>query len=124
MTAINFEASRRRWHNHIGFWSNWGTAVLRRNGSPDRPCVACVTQFSPRERMGSMINPDDRKIRLSALTPDGITPLSPEPDQEHDRLIVFNPDGSEQAPYRMVVKPKRQEPVAGMVLFWTLQVRV
>lgn len=124
MTGIDFEASRLRWHNQIGRWSNWGGAVLRRPGSPDRPVVACVTQFSPKERVGQMIDPEARKARVSALVPDGSAVLTPEPDRERDSLIVFNPDGSEQPPYRIVAKPGRTEPVAGMVLFWTLQVRV
>lgn len=120
--TINFTATQLRWHKHIGSWSNWNKNVLRRTGSPDRDCTVCVVEFSPRERQGSMVNPEDRKAMLSALSLDN-TPLTPDPDQERDRLIVFNPDGTEQPAYRMVAKPGREEPVPGMVLFWTLQVR-
>ena len=123
MTAIDFAASRLRWHNHIGYWSNWGKAVLRRPGTADRLCVACVTEFRPRERVGNMVDPEARKARVSALAPDGVTVLDPAPDRERDSLIVFNPDGTEQPPYRIVAKPGREEPVAGLTLFWTLQVR-
>ena len=123
MTAIDFTASRLRWHNHIGFWSNWGKAVLRRGGV-DRACVACVTQFTPQERRGMVMNPEDMKARVSALVPDASAVLAPDPDQNAgDVLVVFNRDGTEQGPYRIVQKPKRQEPVAGLNLFWTLQVR-
>lgn len=124
MTAIDFTASRLRWHNHIGYWSNWGRAVLRRVGSPDRPCIACVTEFLPRERVGGMIDPEARKARVSALAPGGVAELAPAPDRERDSLIVFDEDGvTEQPPYRIVAKPGRKEPVAGLTLFWTLQVR-
>ena len=119
---IDFTASRLRWHDHIGRWSNWGKAVLRRQGVPDRACVACVVEYSPRERQGMVINPEDRKAMVSALTPDKNL-LTPDPDQEHDRLVVFNKDGTEQPSYRIVVKPGRAEPVAGLTIFWVLQVR-
>lgn len=97
--------------------------MLRRAGSPDRLCVACVTQYMPKERVGKTIDPEDRKARLSALQPDGVTVLTPDPDRERDSLIVFNPDGTEQPPYRLKAKPSREEPVPGMTLFWTLQVQ-
>lgn len=119
---IDFTASRLAWHNHIARWSNDAAGVLRRRGVGDRPVTACVSVFSPREKQGQAINPEDRKARISALVPGGL-PLAPDPDQEQDVLIVFNPDGTEQAPYRIVAKPGREEPVPGLVLFWTLQVR-
>ena len=122
MTAIDFTTSRLQWHNFIGTWSNWGKAVLRRPGASDRLCVACVTEFLPKERVGSMIDPEARKARVSALAPDGSV-LDPPPDKERDSLIIFNEDGTEQPVYRIVAKPGRKEPVAGLVLFWTLQVR-
>lgn len=121
MTTIDFTASRLRWHNHIGYWSGWSKNVLRRPGAPDRPCVACVTEFKPQERVGKMVDPEARKARVSALAPD-LTVLDPAPDRERDSLIVFNPDGSEQPPYRLAAKPGREEPVPGLVLFWVLQV--
>ena len=122
-TSIDWAASQLRWHNHIGRWSNWSKVVLRRRGSPDRACVACVTQFQPKERVGAAIDPEDRKARISALAPD-LTPLAPEPNNDAgDVLIVFNRDGTEQPPYRIVQRPGREEPAPGVVLFWVLQVR-
>ncbi len=122
MPIIDWTQSRLKWHNLIGFWSGWSKNVLRRAGLPDRPCVACVTQFSPQERRGGLVNPTEMKARVSALAPD-LTLLSPEPSSELDRLVVFNPDGTEQSPYRLVAPSKRQEPQPGVNLFWTLQVR-
>lgn len=124
MTAapIDFTPSRLRWHNHIGRWSNWSRAVLRRVGAPDRACVACVTQYQPQERVGKMVDPEARKARISALQLDGVTVLTPDPDRERDSLIIFNKDGTEQPPYRLAAKPGREEPVAGFTLFWTVQV--
>src|SRR5579863_7656224 len=109
MPQIDWVRSQLKWHNLIGFWSGWSNAVLRRTGVPDRPCVACITQFTPVERRGGLVNPEDMKARLSALAPDGVTPLSPDPSRELDRLIVFNSDGTEQPAYRIAVPPKRQE---------------
>src|SRR6266576_1795697 len=120
--GMDWTQSRLRWHNLIGSFSGFGKALLRRDGV-DRACVACVTQFTPRERVGGMVDPQDMKARVSALLPDGVTLLTEEPDKERDILIVFNQDGTEQRPYRIVVVPKRQEPQAGVTLFWTLQVR-
>jgi hypothetical protein len=70
-----------------------------------------------------MVDPEDRKAMVSALAPDGASLLSPEPNKEVDSLIVFNPDGTEQKPYRIVQKPGREEPTPGLVIFWSLQVR-
>jgi hypothetical protein len=123
MPQIDWTLSRLKWHNLIGFYSGWSRAALRRTGAQDRACVACVTQFTPVERRGGVVNPEDMKARVSALQPNGVDVLEPEPDKERDRLIVFNPDGTEQAPYRLVVLPRRQEPMPGVNLFWTLQVR-
>ncbi len=125
MPNIEWTRSRLKWHNMIGFYAGWGKAVLRRAGIPDRACVACVTQFTPVERRGMVSNPEDMKARVSALAPDGVTLLSPEPDQNKgDVRVVFDKDGvTEQRPYKIVVTPKRQEPQAGVTLFWTLQVR-
>ncbi len=122
---IDWRASQLRWHNHIGRWSNWGKAVLRRRGIPDRAVVACVTQFLPKERIGAAIDPEDRKARVSVLQPDGVTLLSPEPNNDAgDVLIIFNKDGvTEQPPYRIVQRPGREEPAPEVVLFWTMQVR-
>jgi len=124
MPNIDWTQSRLKWHNLIGFYSGWNSAVLRRAGITDRPCVVCVSEFTPRERAGGMVNPEDMKARVSALTPDGVTLLTPEPNNDAgDVLILFNPDGTEQRPYRITARPKRQEPQAGVTLFWTLQVR-
>lgn len=123
MSGIDFTRDQRSWHKQIGRWSNWSKAVLRRQGALDRACVACVTEFLPRERAGMVVNPEDRKARVSALVPDGSALLAPDPDAERDSLILFNPNGTEQRPYGMVAKPSRKEPTPGIVCFWTLQVR-
>lgn len=120
--SIDFTKSRLRWHKHIGSWSNWSKSVLRRYGVGDRSCVVCVVEYSPKERQGAAINPEDRKAMLSALVDDN-TLLTPDPLQEKDVLIVFNPDGTEQPPYRIVAKPGRAEPTPGLTIFWSLQVR-
>jgi hypothetical protein len=123
MPVLDFTASRLRWHKHIAAWSGGGRAVLRRRGSPDRDCAACVVDFQPKERVGKMIDPEDRKAMVSALVPDGSAVLSPAPDKESDSLVVFNPDGTEQPPYRITQRPGREEPTPGLVIFWSLQVR-
>ena len=41
-----------------------------------------------------------------------------------EALIVFNPDGTEQPPYRIVERPGREEPTSGTVLFWVLLLRL
>jgi hypothetical protein len=121
ITGIDFTASRLRWHNLILRWSNSNTAILRTVGSPDRPCVACVGEFSPQEKMGAAINPEASKAMVSGLAPDGVTPI--DIVQEGTSLIIVNPDGTEQPVYKMVAKPQRAEPTPGLVVAWVLQVR-
>ncbi len=119
--GINFTAARLRWHNMIARWSSNTTAKLRRIGAPDRPCVACVGEFSPQERLGQAVNPEASKAMVSALAPDAQTPVVVE--QEGTSLIIVNQDGTEQPPYRLVAKPQKAEPTPGITLVWVLQVR-
>lgn len=96
------------------------SAVLRRAGISDRPCVVVIFD-APRERPGDLANPTDRKVYLSAATPEVIaTP----PDDEQDTLVTFiQPAGTiEDETLPMTCKPKRLQP-AGINVLWEFTVR-
>jgi hypothetical protein len=125
MTAatINFDAMRLRWQRHITRWANGASFVLRRSGYNDLPCVAAVIAYSPMERKGAPINPEDEKAVISALGVDGT--LLREPNRELDTLISLDPDtGAVLYRYRMTAKPQREGSTnAKDTVLWTVSVR-
>lgn len=73
--------------------------------------------------MGGMVNPEDRKVVMSGLTPSGAL-LDPGPDKERDRLVTFDQDTGAEIipPWRIVVKPE-EVASSGVLVMWILQVR-
>jgi hypothetical protein len=61
-------------------------AVLRRAGVADRPCVCCVYDYRPRDAKNQLANPTDRRVLISAATPE--VQAMP-PDNEQDVLVTF-----------------------------------
>jgi len=62
------------------------SAVLRREGVADRPCVVAIIDYLPREKASSLANPTDRRVLISADTPEvQATP----PNNELDQLVTF-----------------------------------
>jgi len=103
--------------------SKWGAvALLRRQGAPDRKCMAFITSFTPQERMGRLTNPLDRKALVSAVSPDGAL-LDPEPDEQKDRLIMLDPKtGAETENLHIFEPPDKIDP-AGVIVLYQLAVR-
>jgi hypothetical protein len=91
-------------------------AVLRRN-TGDRACVAFISEYSPHERIGKVINQTDRKALVS---PVGLTAA---PDSEQDRLVTLDPvTGLELETLRIIAPIGKMAP-AGVVVYWELQIR-
>jgi hypothetical protein len=123
---VDYTRKRRTADGLIRKYSDGGgNAVLRRVGAPDRACSVIIQDYSPMERVGKMINPIDRLAIMSALAPDG-TVLSPEPDQEVDRLVTFKVPLAkppvEDEVLRIVQPPGKLNP-GNVVLYWELQIR-
>jgi hypothetical protein len=89
-------------------------ALLRQPGLPDRAVVGIVGQFSPQERMGGISNPMDRKVVLSAISPDTGSELDPEPS-EKDVYVT------QAGQLLKIVAPPM--PITEERLHWRLQVR-
>lgn len=123
MALINYVAMRLRWQRQIIRWANGANFVLRRSGYPDRPIVAAVIDYSPEERRGAPINPEDEKAVISALAPDGS--ILAEPNRETDTLVSLDPNSGEVLyRYRWTAKPKREGSTnARDVVLWTASVR-
>jgi len=102
-------------------------ALRREGGSPvDRPCLACIYDYSPRPRENKLALPVERRVLISAFTPDG-DELVIAPDFEQDRLVVFSqPITSppvELDVLRFLAPAKLYSP-AGLVVCYELQVQV
>jgi hypothetical protein len=100
-------------------------AVLRRAGSSpqDRPCLVVITDTYPRDRAQQLANPTDRRVLISAATPE--VQAMP-PNNELDQLVLFAqplanpPVVAEVLPFAQPVK--RYAP-AGVVVLYEATVR-
>lgn len=82
-------------------------AVLRRTGSPDRPCFVAVIEYEPSDKATALANPTDRRVLLSAS---GTEIEATPPDNERDLLVTF-------------VQPPANPPVQDEVLPFTCPVK-
>lgn len=91
-------------------------AILRRNDG-DRGCWAFISDYSPSEKRGQLINPTDRRALISPLD------LTVEPDSEQDRLVTLDPaTGAEKETLRIVAPIGKLAP-SGIVIYFEAQVR-
>jgi hypothetical protein len=127
---FDIEASRVTWDDMIKRYGD--LAILRQPGLPDRWCSYCNARFSAEERLGGASNPVDRKVLISALTPDTGELLDPEPS-ERDVLVTLelNDDGSPVMQngvpvvdeiIKIYAPPGRVGP-SRVELYWRMQVR-
>jgi len=120
---VDYTISRRKADRMIR--DHGMTAVLRRNGAPDRQVSACFIAFSPMENL-KITDPTDRKVLVSALDPNDDTAVIDPPDFVKDRLVTFaQPPGDppvEAENLRIVAPPGRVAP-GDTVVFWRLVVR-
>lgn len=123
MSAVDYTVKR---DTVDGMLRRWGApAVLRSTlpGRDDRPCIALITNYSPQERAGAMIDPTYRKALVSALAPDG-TELEA-PSRENDTLVTFVPGTDPPQEYeklKIMAPPDKVSPT-GVVVYWKLSVR-
>jgi len=109
------QQSRQTWDDLIKRYGD--LAILRRSGLPDRWVSMMWAAITPMERLGMGQNPIDRKVLISALTPDTMLPLNPEPCEKDmlvtlaldEHLKLFTPAGR--------AGPSRQQ------LYWRFSVR-
>jgi hypothetical protein len=95
----------------------YGTpAILRRDGG-DRSCWAFISDYSPHERMGKLVNQTDRKALISPIG------LTADPDSEQDRLVTLDPATGTELETLRIIAPIGKLAPAQIVLYWELQVR-
>ena len=98
-------------------------AVLRRAGSSptDRPCVVAIIEFRPRDRANQLANPIDRRILISAATPE--VQAMP-PNNELDQLVTFvQPGGTVVDEILPFAEPVKKYAPAGVVVLYEGTVR-
>lgn len=119
---VNYAAKRDM---AVDMITRWGAPAVLRNlkTNVDRPCIAFVTNYSPQERAGTMIDPTYRKALVSPLAPDGS--VLDAPSRESDTLVTFIPDTDPPQEYeklKIMAPPDKISPT-GIVLYWKLSVR-
>ena len=115
---FNYSAQRLRADRMI---TRYGavTGTLRRDAG-DRACTVVEIYYTPFARRRT-VNPTDRQILVSALTPSGAI-LDPPPDQQQDKLVMADPVTGSNRELRITEPVGRLAP-AGLVVFWDLTVR-
>jgi hypothetical protein len=92
-------------------------AILRRDNGGDRSCLAFISEYSPHERVGKLVNQTDRKALLSPID------LSIDPDSEQDTLVTLDPATGVELETLRIISPVGKLAPANIVIYWELQVR-
>src|SRR6266699_1671176 len=78
------------------------SAILRSvdGSAPDRPCMAAITDYRPKDQATRFDNPTDRTVFISPLDPDTRQPLAKPPNSETDVLVPLSgPDANKSLPF-------------------------
>ena len=113
---INYQRQRNVAHDMIRKYG--APAILRRSGGlGDRGCWVFISDYSPSEKRGQLINETDRRALVS---PVGLTDA---PDSEQDRLVTLDPATGAEAEILRIVSPIGKLAPGGIVVYWELQIR-
>lgn len=117
---VDYYRDRRDAHNAI---KETGMIAVLRRSTGDRQCWIVIQDYSPQERDGSMTDPIDRMVLVSALAPDGTVLVAP--DREQDRLITYVPetDQTVEDEHLRIAEPPGKLAPGGIVVYWELKVR-
>lgn len=100
-----------------GLIRKYGALAILRRTTGDRQCWAFISEYSPHERMGKLINQTDRKALVSPIG------LTIDPDSEQDKLVTLDPaTGAEKETLRIIAPLGKLAP-GEIVIYWELQVR-
>ena len=97
--------------------------MLRRNGAPDRPCIAFIREYNAVERVGRLVDPTDRMVLIATSVALNATP----PNRDLDRLVTYvqpptvPPTESAQLRFTAPVVPFAP---AGTTLYWKIAARL
>lgn len=95
----------------------YGAQAILRRDSGDRSCWAFISDYSPQERLGKLINQTDRKAMLSPIG------LTADPDSEQDKLVMLDPITGAELETLRIISPVGKLAPAEIVIYWELQVR-
>lgn len=113
--AADYDRFRATADNMI---TKYGMAAKLRRGDVDRDCTVVITNYSPMERAGQLINLTDRKVLMSAIG------LTVPPSEEDDVLVTFvQPAGTVEDEILTIAAPPGRIEMNGTVVMWRLQVR-
>jgi len=100
-----------------GMIRKYGALALLRRASGDRSCWAFISDYSPHERVGKMINQTDRKALVSPIG------LDVAPDSEQDNLVTLNPVTGVELETLRIISPIGKLAPGEFVIYFELQVR-
>jgi hypothetical protein len=100
-----------------GMIRKYGALAILRRGSGDRACWAFISEYTPHERMGKLINQTDRKALVSPLG------LTADPDSEQDKLVTLDPNTGAELETLRIISPIGKLAPAEIVIYFELQIR-
>lgn len=88
---------------------------------PDRPCVAAIVDYRPRDQETHLANPTDRQVLIDPIDPATGLPMTLPPDNEQDQLVpTIGPDANKLLPF---TSPVKLYAPAGIVVLYETTVR-
>ena len=100
-----------------GMIRKYGAPAILRRDSGDRQCWVFISDYTPQEKMGKLINQTDRKALVSPIG------LTADPDSEQDKLVTLDPaTGAEKETLRIIAPIGKLAP-AEIVIYFELQIR-
>lgn len=100
-----------------GMIRKYGAPAILRRDSGDRSCWVFISDYTPQEKMGKLVNQTDRKALVSPIG------LTADPDSEQDKLVTLDPaTGAEKETLRIIAPIGKLAP-AEIVIYWELQTR-
>ena len=100
-----------------GMIRKYGAPAILRRDSGDRACVAFISDYSPQERMGKLVNQTDRKALVSPVG------LTVDPDSEQDRLVTLDPTTGVELETLRIVSPVGKLTPGNITVYFELQIR-
>lgn len=95
----------------------YGAPAILRRAAGDRSCWAFISDYTPQERMGKLVNQTDRKALISPIG------LAADPDSEQDKLVTLDPITGAELETLRIISPIGKLAPAEIVIYFELQIR-
>lgn len=96
--------------------------LVRGEPAETRQCYVLEDSFAPNQIDGSVIQRTDRRFLMASLDVTGTDPIEP-PDEQHDHLVVSDPDDDSTTVELIMQSPPSRLAPGGIVIYYDLHCR-